>query len=90
MSAILEKKNPQQDVHEIIKCAQYAIEALGEYSCALHKLEGNVLSEAVVEIISYGDVRDTIRCLYQTKDFFENVMHQYETYLEYEVREFHD
>ena len=77
------RKDPtdqRKDVQEIIYRAYHAIDALEQYNNALHKLEEHFLSESEVRVITYGDVRDTIRRLYQTKEFLENGMRQYEKY----------
>ena len=82
------RKDPtdqRKDVQEIIYRAYHAIDALEQYNNALHKLEEHFLSESEVRVITYGDVRDTIGRLLQTKDCLENVMRQYEKYLEYDA-----
>lgn len=63
-----------------------SVDALEQYNNALHKLDENFLSESAVQIITYGDVRDTIVRLMQTKEYLENVMSQYEKYLEFDAR----
>ena len=75
----------RKDVQEIINRAYHAIDALEQYNNALHKLEEHFLSESEVRVITYGDVRDTIGRLLQTKDCLENVMRQYEKYLEFDA-----
>ena len=82
------RKDPtdqRKDVQEIIYRAYHAIDALEQYNNALHKLEEHFLSESEVRVITYGDVRDTIGRLLQTKDCLENVMRQYEKYLEFDA-----
>ena len=86
MAMIKELADPRKDVHEIINRIYYAIDALEEYNNALHKLEEKFLSESAVRVITYGDVRDTIVRLMQTKECLENAMSQYEKYLEFDTR----
>ena len=80
-----ESTDPRKDVREIINRVYYAIDALEQYNNALHKLEKNFLSESAVQLITYGDVRDTIVRLMQTKECLENAMNQYEKYLEFDA-----
>ena len=86
MAMIKEPADPRKDVHEIINRIYYAIDALEQYNNALHKLEENFLAESAVQVITYGDVRDTIVRLMQTKECLENAMSQYEKYLEFDTR----
>ena len=86
MAMIKEPADPRKDVHEIINRIYYAIDALEQYNNALHKLEEKFLSESAVRVITYGDVRDTIVRLMQTKECLENAMSQYEKYLEFDAR----
>ena len=80
-----EPTDQRKDVQEIIYRAYHAIDALEQYNNALHKLEEHFLSESEVRVITYGDVRDTIGRLLQTKDCLENVIRQYEKYLEFDA-----
>ncbi len=86
MAMIKEPADPRKDVNEIINRIYYAIDALEQYNNALHKLEENFLSKSAVQVITYGDVRDTIVRLMQTKECLENAMSQYEKYLEFDAR----
>lgn len=71
MAMIKEPADTQKDVHEIINRIYYAIDALEQYDKALHKLEENYLSESAVQVITHGDIRDTIVRLMQTKECLE-------------------
>ena len=82
MATNKEPADHSKDVHEIINRIYYAIDALEQYNNALHKLEKNFLSESAVQLITYGDVRDTIVRLMQTKEYLENAMNQYEKFME--------
>ena len=85
MAMIIEPADPREKVQEIIYQTDQAINALEQYINALHKLEESFLSESAVQIITYGDVQETIRRLYQTKESLENGMRQCEKYLEYDA-----
>lgn len=82
-----ENKNQRQNVQAIIDRALFAIDALEQYNNALHKLEENFLSESEAQVISYGDVRDTIGRLVQTKELLENAIRTYEEFLALDGRE---
>lgn len=79
--------DPHKDIQEIIYRLYHAIDALEQYNNALHKLEENFLSESAVQIITCGNVRDTIGRLIQTKECLENIVRQYDKYHEFDTYE---
>ena len=83
MAMIKGTADPRKKIQEIISQTDQAIYTLVQYNNALHKLEDSFLSESAVQLITYGDVRETIERLIKTKECLENGIRQYEQCLEY-------